>query len=154
VLVLAQALDNKGPDRCVVDGRVMDATEAGARDCIAQMSMVRRNGRPFSTSKASITASEHSVVITAASEDRDADGRAAPLAILATTAELTPIHDLLAKVTQYASLLDRHIDSVSLQDVVRRWDDAGKAKRGRRRRLRNLVQRLFSRLQYRGRHGR
>lgn len=126
MFLLAQALDNRGPDRCVNDGQVLDAADEAARAPLETLSRTMRTGQQTSSGGTTFYSNSAYVVIKAASPDRDVDGRRAPLLLLLRREALRDAGSVAASAVGAAARLDRGLDD-TFTDELEAWIQAGKA---------------------------
>ena len=151
MFLLAQALDNRGPDLCVNDGQPLDASDPAAQRPSADVSRTMRTGVQTKMGRTTFHATADHVVIKAATAEHDVGGRRSPVLLLVARSDLADIGALQAAAASAAAAIGRHLDP-ALGTDLEAWIASGKARGSRRlprafAALRAWLRRLLRRLQ-------
>lgn len=121
MLVLAQALDNRGPDACCFYGNVLDAADPIVRSPISAMSSLVLRCRPICVGRTSFYEGVGWIALRIRSDAEDEWGRAAVLALYVEECETRDPWKFATKASRCALLLGRNLDEDALAAEVREW---------------------------------
>ena len=126
IFIRAQALDNLSEDPCVVNGRIVHASDPTAAPAMRALADTMRHGRTATSGSTQITESKTAVAIKIRTDKRDVAGRPASVVALLGRERLDDIDATVCAIADYTSLLDRAIDVATISADLRHWRGRGK----------------------------
>jgi hypothetical protein len=131
--LLAQALDNDGPDPCVLGGVVHSATEADMAEWILRIAHITQDGEPVVVGATEFARHEHWIVAEVRTTDTDEADRPAPLIVLYR--DDLEVSAVAAAADCYASKIGRNLDRTTFEADARALATIPIRERGARRRV-------------------
>ncbi len=125
MFLLSQALDNEDKDICFQDGQLLDTNSSAVRPNLEELSDILTRGRARFVGCVEAYIGFQSVALKLATHDRDKSGRAAPLLLMVSMAELEDQKLLAADLARASFAMGREVNPRVHEDIAELMRSAG-----------------------------